>query len=134
MCGLTNPSQRILLAIPLVSAMAFLPALIMSQLLQAKLVALLAMTSLVATAYILMFLPVSKSEPANYNQIKRRFEPEPGPLRRFLPYLNGGLSLLIGVHAVTFKNKPGVHDGLWVLCVLPAGEFHRPFQLVPNTD
>ena len=51
-----NSWQRISVAIPLMGIAAFLPCLRSSRLLQAKFVALLAISSLLCTAYILVFL------------------------------------------------------------------------------
>lgn len=105
--------------------MTFMPALMTSPLWRAKLISLLSMTSLLTTAYILIFLPNPKPEPAGRRQNASKMthvEPEPGPIHRYLSYMNGGLSLLITISATTFKSKPGVHGNFWVLCILPARE------------
>ena len=105
--------------------MTFVPALITSRLWQAKLTSLLAIMSLSTTAYILIFLPNPKPESASRRQnalSKLHMKPEPGPIHKYLSYLNGGLSLVIGLSAITLKSKPGVHENFWVLCILPIGE------------
>ncbi|KAI4154891.1 MAG: hypothetical protein LQ340_001369 [Diploschistes diacapsis] len=39
---------------------------------------------------------------------------------KYLPYLVGILSLLIGVNGMGWKDRIGVHDGFWILSWLPA--------------
>lgn len=111
------------LAVPGVSAMAYSPTLIMSGILQAKLVSLLCMTSLVATAYILAFVPNTRPKSPNGVMSKRHLEPESGPVHQYISYLNGALSLLCALNSITFRDKQGVHDGFWLLCLLPVGRW-----------
>lgn len=103
--------------------MAYIPALVMSRLVQARLVSLLCMTSLIATAYTLAFIPNTKPKSPNRIKSKRQLEPQPGPIHQYISYLNGALSLLCALNAITFRDKPGVHDGFWLLCLLPVVSF-----------
>lgn len=111
--------QRILLIIPFISATVFLPTLMTSPSPQTRLNSLLAISSLLCTAYILFLLPNGK--PANVRMNSATFDGQ-GPIRRYLTYLNGGLSILVGLNAFRFRSKEGVHDGFWIFCVLPSGK------------
>ena len=113
--------------------MTFVPALITSRLWQVKLISLLAIASLFTTAYILIFLPNPKPELASRRHnapSKLYMELELGPIQKYLSYLNGGLSLVIGLNAITLKSKSGVYDNFWVLCILPVGECN----MLPRAD
>lgn len=114
--------QRISLVIPTSAAMAFVPVLFVSQPLQAKLICLLSISSLICTAYILIFIPNSRAEPANHKQPMTISQSTTGPIHRYISYLNGGLSILILLNALKFKNQQGVHESFWVLCIVPSGE------------
>ena len=48
-------------------------------------------------------------------------EASPGPIQRYIDYLNGGLSCLICLNALTLRGREGVHEGFWLLCILPLG-------------
>ena len=111
---------------PVLSAMAYIPTLIRSGLIQAKLVSLICITSLIATAYILAFIPKSSPQSLNQAKSKRHLEPESGPVHRYFSYLNGALSLVCALNSIMFRDKTGVHDGFWVLCLLPAGRSSLP--------
>ena len=108
--------------------MAYIPTLIMSNLVQAKLVSLLCMTSLIATAYILVFIPNTRPESPNRVKLKKQLEPESGPIRQYISYLNGALSLVCALNSITFRDKRGVHDGFWVICLLPVGRCSLPHK------
>ncbi|MCJ1255729.1 hypothetical protein MMC24_003546 [Lignoscripta atroalba] len=111
--------MRIFLAIPLVSIISYAPALLTSRSLQAKFICLLSITSHLSTAYILLFIPNKKLPPGDRRQQPKLFAPEPGPINKYLSSLNAGLSLLIAMSAITFRGRSGVHEGFWVLCLLP---------------
>ena len=114
--------------------MAYIPTLITSSLVQAKLVSLLCITSLIATAYILAFIPTTGSKSQDRVKSKRQLKPEAGPIHRYIGYLNGALSLVCALNSVTFREKAGVHDGFWVLCLLPVGRCSLPLQTTMQPD
>ena len=63
----------------------------------------------------------------------RHLEPVPGPLHQYLSYLNAGLSLLLGLYAIGFRGRNGVHDGFWMLCLLPGRKhLYTPLRLCPR--
>lgn len=101
--------------------MAYIPALIMSRLVQAKLISLLCITSLIATAYILVFVPNTRLSPPIRAKSKRKLELESRPFHQYIVYLDGALSLVCALNSITFKDRRGVHDGFWLLCLLPIG-------------
>ncbi|KAL9636337.1 MAG: hypothetical protein Q9164_002883 [Protoblastenia rupestris] len=113
--------KRLFLAIDTVAATTFIPALLMSPLFQVKLICLFSMTSLIATAYILVFVPNTKDSAGDgpYSTQILSADPKLGPLKQYLSFLNGGLSLLLSLNAYPLKGKSGVHEGFWVLCFLP---------------
>ena len=116
--------KRIFLAIPMISTMTYLPAILTSPSMQAKLVSFINITSLLATAYILVFISSRKPDPVIGKYSFINIQNEPGPMRRYLPYLNGGLSFLLALNAIIWRQRTGVHDGFWLLCFLPAGILH----------
>ena len=119
---LTKIHQRIFLAIPTTSVLAFFPAILTSRSLQAKFVSVLAITSLLSTAYILVFIPNRKAQDPDRKRPMRHLEPDPGLVHQYLGYLNAGLGLLLSIYAFGFRGKTGVHDGFWMLCFLPGRE------------
>lgn len=113
----SDRTQWIFLTIPLISAIAFLPPLLFASSIRARLISLLSISSLLCTAYNLFSLPGSKTT----RKWMYIHEP-PGPLLQHGPYLNGGLSLLIGLSAFMIDDKKMGHDGFWLLCLLPVGK------------
>ncbi|KAI4127147.1 MAG: hypothetical protein LQ347_004717 [Umbilicaria vellea] len=111
--------MRFFLAIPTTSVMTFFPAILTSRSLQAKFVSILAITSLLSTAYMLVFISNRRSQDHKRKRPMRYLEPETGPVHRYLGYLNAGLSLLLSLYAIGFRGRKGVHDGFWILCLLP---------------
>lgn len=107
------------MAVPLFSAVTFVPALVASSSLQMQLISLLAISSLGCTAYVLLSTPTT-------HETRRETVPTTSgpqmPPRAYIDYFNGGLSLLVGSNALYFEGKKGVDDGFWLLCMLPGGE------------
>lgn len=94
----------------------------MSRLISAKVISLFSMTSLLTTAYILVFVPNPKATKAKSEQPWLVLQRHSRFAHEWISYLNEGLSLLIALNAFTFRSKRGVHEGFWLLCFLPAGE------------
>ncbi|MCJ1243501.1 hypothetical protein MMC30_000698 [Trapelia coarctata] len=115
---------RLFLAVPLISVMTFLPAVMMSPLYQAKLISFFCVSSLLASAYMLVFVPNDRgggtSQP---REVFTTFATDSKPIHKYLPYLNGALSLLLAINAINWRGRRGVHEGFWVLCLLPAVVF-----------
>jgi len=103
--------------------MAFLPAIIMGPLYQVKFISLFCVSSLLATAYILAFVPNEKGGGIRRpREVFTTFAADSKPIHKYLPYLNGTLSLLLAINALNWRGRRGVHEGFWMLCLLPAGE------------
>ena len=94
----------------------------MSRLLSVKVISILSMSSLVATAYILIFIPTARSDEGRIEQPRTQPQLRASPVQKYIGYLNGTLSILIAFNAIGFKGKRGVHEGFWLLCILPLGE------------
>lgn len=108
--------QRLFLAISMIAAVAFLPTLTWSSLFQAKLVCLLSISSICTSGYALMMIPSDRPQ-----QDLRGFggASYSSPLAAYLVPLNGGLSLCLGLGAMHMRLKQDVHEGFWLLCLLP---------------
>ena len=103
--------------------MTFLPAIVTSSLYQVKFLSFLCISSLLATAFILVFVSFKKTDTGTRKyRDPDRFEPATGPVAQYLPYLNGALSFLLALNAVSWRGRRGVHQGFWILCLQPACE------------
>ncbi|TVY29739.1 hypothetical protein LHYA1_G000937 [Lachnellula hyalina] len=123
---------RILLALPLVCILPYLSALFA---LQTTFLSILSISSLLSTAWMVFVLPSGETgiymldnlnnTPATLDDggveySKRVVHPE-GPIRQYLPYLNVGLCLLLGVLGKLVRERG---DGMWwVLSWLPAAVY-----------
>ena len=116
--------QRIFLLLPLISATAFLPSILMSPLLQVKIVGFLAISSLLCTAFVLSTLEVESGH-TNTGQNSAQAQGKQRPMRKYLIPLNAVLALLVALNGVKFYFWQGAHGGYWVLCVVPVGEHLR---------
>lgn len=67
-------------------------------------------------------MPNSKPQEAQLSYLGRPLNPDAGPLENCVDYLNIGLSLLVLLNAFSYRGRQGVHEGFWIICVLPAGE------------
>lgn len=111
---------------PLVSVVTYLPAMVLSSSMQAKLVALLNITSLLATAYHLAVIPIGQSGRPHKHLVRGPIQRSSRPVYRYLPYLNGVFSLVLGLNALIWPGRRGVHEGFWALCLLPPGKPRPP--------
>ena len=103
------------------SGLLFLPSIMKSSALQAKLLGFLSLTSILATAYTLLFIPTG----AGRNASTKTFFRSSGltPVQKYLPILNAALSFLVGLNGLSWHGRPGVHDGFWILSWLPIGNY-----------
>lgn len=92
--------RKAFLAIPLTGAVFFLYSLLVaSTTAQQRLLALLSLTSLLCTAYILHFQPLERPDRKGKKAVYK-VEAERGPLERYLIPLNAGLVGLLQLAAV----------------------------------
>lgn len=65
--------------------------------------------------------------PASSSHAKFQYRPFDieidGPVEKYLPYLNGGISGLLLLASWSLKRRPDSQEGLWVFLVLPAAMF-----------
>lgn len=110
-------TQRIFLAMPVISVVTFLPTLLAAPLFRMRLISFLSISSLLFTAYTLIRVPSTGATR------KQTVASDPlSPLHQYGPYLNGALSMLIGLNGFVFDYKNIGHGGFWLLCLLPNGE------------
>ncbi|KAI4234431.1 MAG: hypothetical protein L6R40_006750 [Gallowayella cf. fulva] len=109
--------RRIFLAMPVISVVTFLPTLLAAPLFRMRLISFLSISSLLFTAYTLIRVPSTGATR------KQTVASDPlSPLHQYGPYLNGALSMLIGLNGFVFDYKNIGHGGFWLLCLLPNGE------------
>jgi len=113
------------LAVPLLLALTYLPALFSRG--RTRLLALLALTSLVSTAYTLAFIPLRRTDTKGKAPVRKGLDisAEDGPVKRYLGWLNGGVCAVLGVAAL----REG-EDGGWVKCLVPGLVF--ALAMVPD--
>ena len=97
----------------------------MSDLFQPRVIAILSISSLICSAYILLFVPNLKPSGGSNQPRGLADNVDSGPLQLYLVPMNGILSSLLGFNAITFQGTQGVHDGFWVLCLMPSGKRGR---------
>ncbi|KAF2759451.1 hypothetical protein EJ05DRAFT_298615 [Pseudovirgaria hyperparasitica] len=110
-------------AIPLFSALAHLPSLYRPSSASSFLSAILAISSLLASAYILYFLPLVPAEKrralAGGLRLGKWAEDDDGPINRHIVALNGALSTVLGLRAFVEGRRTGWAEGEGLLGVLP---------------
>ena len=121
--------QWMFLVITLLAAAAFLPWVFTSPSLQVKTVGVLAISSLLCTAYILM--RASPSNDDQYNRSRSSIWPSnsSGPLRKYAIPLNASLALLVSVNAIQFYGRYDEYEGYWMFCLVPIGEISENMEL-----
>ncbi len=80
---------------------------------------LLAITSLLSTSFIMRYLPVAPSH-LKLKQPRPYYIEVDGPVELYLPYLNGGVSVLLLLASWSLRRRPNSQEGLWVFLLLPA--------------
>lgn len=101
---------------------------------QVKLIDVLAITSLMCTAYILHSIPDGRPPDAATSLLGRPIEAGSGPIDLYVDYLNGGLSLLIFVSGFPYRGRQGVHEYYWIFCALPIGLPATRFRAMISVD
>lgn len=109
--------QRVLVFLPIIAALSFLPTLTTSTVYQARLSSLLSVTSLLSTAYTLHFVPTTRPNDKSSGSLLT--QPKAGPLMRYMEPANGVLSALLGLNAAIYKGRPGIQEHLWLMSLSP---------------
>nr|POE82263.1 hypothetical protein CFP56_67027 [Quercus suber] len=104
--------RKLFLSIPLAAALFFVYALLFtSRTAQQRLLALLSVTSLLSTSYILQYLPVQTPDRKGKKPVYQ-LEAARGPVERYIVYLNAALAgLLVLVSAVSWWK--GLRERAW---------------------
>ena len=112
--------QKAFLTLPLLSIILYLPSLKASTLLTH----VLAITSLLSSAYATYILPSKASEtqrPPTLATLGKHSREEVGPLKKYLDHLNAGVCVILALQAIRAKQQ-GLTDEVW-LAVLPSAVF-----------
>ncbi len=99
------------LSIPLIGALFFLYTFIIASMARQRLIALLSVSSMLSTAYILKFMPIEAPDRKGKRPVYQ-VEAGKGPVERYMVYLNGALAGLLSLAAVVSWMK-GLGDDAW---------------------
>lgn len=99
------------LSIPIISALFFLYIFVIASTARQRLIALLSISSLISTAYILKFLPIEAPERKGKRPIYQ-VEADKGPVERYMVYLNAVLAGLL-LLAAALSWRKGLGDDAW---------------------
>lgn len=79
---------------------------------------LLAITSLLSSAYTMHYLPIDSARPAATRH--PLLATSDGPIERYLPYLNAGIAVFLCLGALIVRSKQHSTNGHWLFFLLPA--------------
>ena len=113
--------RKAFLSIPLLSAIFFLYTFFMASTARQRLIAILSLSSLVSTAYILHFMPIEAPERKGKRPVYQ-VEADKGPVEKYIVYLNASLAGMLLI-AATLSFRKGTSEDGWRE-VLPAGKFY----------
>jgi hypothetical protein len=107
-----------LLTIPLFIYLLFLHSALRSL----PLLALLSLTSLLATAYTMRFIPLHPSSTPGPIQLARPalFVDADSPVQTLLPWLNLAIAVLLLLSSYAVKGRSSAPEALWLFLLLPA--------------
>lgn len=97
------------LSIPLISALFFLYTFIIASTARQRMIALLSVSSMISTAYILKFMPIEAPDRKGKRPVYQ-IEAGKGPVERYMVYLNAALAGLLLLAAALSWRKGLGHD------------------------
>ncbi|EME44776.1 hypothetical protein DOTSEDRAFT_88811 [Dothistroma septosporum NZE10] len=103
--------RKTFLAIPVLAALFFLTTLIIATSARQRLIALLSVSSLASTAYILHFQPIEAPDKKGKRPVYQ-VEAGKGPVEKYLVWLNAGLAGLLLIAAVVSWRR-GMGEEAW---------------------
>jgi hypothetical protein len=103
--------RRLFLALPLLSSLFYLTTFVTASYARQRLIALLSLSSLGCTAYILEFMPLESPDKKGKRAVYK-VEAAKGPLERYLIYLNAALVGLLELAALLSWSR-GAADDAW---------------------
>ena len=112
-----HPVQKWFLALPVGACLLFVPSLFAARSSRMTLLSFLSISSLLATAGILLVLPIG----SRASQRRPPLDGPLGPVPTYLPYLDGGLALLIAWSGLYARRSPSMDEGFWLLSLVPGG-------------
>ena len=101
--------RKAFVAIPLVAAVYFLYAFVTASTARQRLIALMSISSLACTAYILQFLPTDAPERKGKRPLYQ-VEAAKSPIEKYLPYMNMALAGLLLLAATLSWSKHSRED------------------------
>lgn len=116
----TDLYRKAFLALPLSAALFFFVTVFLSVTARQRLVALLGLSSLLCTAYILMSMPAERQDKKGKRAVYR-VEAERSPVEKYLVYLNASLTGLLLISAAANWRR-GASETAWREA-LPASAF-----------
>jgi hypothetical protein len=127
---LKYPKQLLFTVLPLIASGTLLPSLLSpSSTPNMRILALLGITSLLATAWICKFVPATSAskksrslQPSGFGD----FAPDvndAGPVEKYLIPLTSVITLLLFIAAFGLKGREGREEGFWILCLMPGCVF-----------
>ena len=114
--------RKAFVAIPLLSALFFFYTFIQASTARERSIALLGLSCLTCTAYILHFMPIQAPERKGKRPLYQ-VEAEKGPVEKYLVYLNAGLAGLLLVAAALSWHR-SLREAAWREA-LPASECYE---------
>ncbi|KAF2209044.1 hypothetical protein CERZMDRAFT_19463, partial [Cercospora zeae-maydis SCOH1-5] len=103
--------RKAFLSIPFIASLLFFYTFIAATTARQRLVAILGVSSLACTGYILHFMPIERPEKKGKRAVYR-VEAEKGPVEKYLVYLNAGLAALLELAAFV-SWRQGRLDDAW---------------------
>ena len=119
--------RKAFLAIPLLGAAFFIYTFVVASTARQRLIAVLSVSSLAFTAYILHFTPIKAPERKGKKAVYQ-IEADKGPVEKYLVYLNAGLAgLLLLAAALSWRKGSG--EDAWREA-LPGSMYHETLRSV----
>ncbi|CAK1362881.1 unnamed protein product [Cercospora beticola] len=103
--------RKAFLGIPFIASLVFLYTFVTASSARQRLIAILGVSSLACTAYVLHFMPIEKPERKGKRAVYR-VEAEKSPVEKYLVYLNAGLAALLELAAFV-SWRQGRLDDAW---------------------
>lgn len=103
--------RKAFLSIPFIASLVFLYTFVTASTARQRLIAILGVSSLACTGYILHFMPIEKPERKGKRAVYR-VEAEKSPVEKYLVYLNAGLAALLELAAFV-SWRQGRLDDAW---------------------
>lgn len=117
-----NLYRNAFVSIPLISALFFLYTFLVASNARQRLIALLSVSSMISSAYILKFMPIESPARKGKRPVYQ-VEADKGPVERYMILLNASLVGLLLIAAALSWRK-GFNDDAWREA-LPASKSHR---------